>query len=240
MEFQKSNFNMIYNEVSPIPYINYLKQYYYRQPDFVYDTLIQKVQHILEKAGRCQVVDIACSYGFNGRIIKNGISYEKFLQKNCLNDINKTSVIGVDISSNALNYALKNNYIDVMICQDLEREDVSLEYIDVLKKTHLVIASGAFSYIGIKTLQQIYSSRDNKADFIGWPSCSYDKSALLGFLRSMFYEVHIHPTIFPMREFTCKEERESFRIAMKHNNPEFYEQFSGNLSVFQIIASRRK
>ncbi|RMN41567.1 hypothetical protein SAMN05444506_10995 [Pseudomonas syringae] len=240
MSFQKENFSDIYNKLSPEPYIESLKRYSYRQPDFVYDALLAKVDSILRERGECQVVDVACSYGFNGRIIKNEMPYASFLQK-CLAPIAKnTTVIGMDISSNALDYALRHHYVDHVICQDLEHSSLTTEQAELLRGTDLVVASGAFSYVGLPTLKQIYASPANTADFMGWPVCSYDKGALMSFLEGLFHNVDISATVYPMRTFTCQQEKETFLSAVSVNNPEFLGQLDDHLSVFQVTASGRR
>lgn len=240
MELQKQDFSSIYNHVSPDLYIESLGKYNYRQPDSIYMSLLSKVEATLHEKGICQVVDVACSYGFNGRIVKDGLPYEKFLQVDGFNRVGNTSVIGIDIAPNALTYALENDYIDVKICQNLEKEPLSLEYHEILRKTDLVVASGAFSYVGVPTFQKIYSLVGMKADFIGWPACSYKKESLLEFLRSNFHDVEILSTPLPMRKFTSEQEKQSFHSATKKHNPELYGQFEDHFCVFQIMASRRK
>ncbi|WP_024690784.1 class I SAM-dependent methyltransferase [Pseudomonas tremae] len=240
MSFQKENFSDIYNNLSPEPYIESLKRYGYRQPDFVYDALLSKVDSILLERGECQVVDVACSYGFNGRIIKNEIPYASFLQKCRAPTVKNTTVIGTDISSNALTYALKHHYVDHVICQDLESSSLTTEHAELLRGTDLVIASGAFSYVGIPTLKQIYAAPSNTADFMGWPVCSYDKRGLINFLEELFHKVEISSAVYPMRKFTCQQEKQTFLSDVTVYNPEFVGQLEDHLSVFQVTASGRR
>jgi len=240
VSFQKEDFSGVYNKPSPEPYIESLKRYSYRQPDFVYDALLAKVDSILLERGECQVVDVACSYGFNGRIIKNEMPYGSFLQKCLTSTVKKATVIGTDISSNALDYVLKHHYIDHVICQDLENSSLTTEHTELLRGTDLVIASGAFSYVGIPTLKQIYASPANTADFMGWPVCSYDKKELIDFLDGLFHKVEVSAVVSPMRKFTSQQEKETFLSAVNVHNPEFLEQLEDHLCVFQVTASGRR
>jgi SAM-dependent methyltransferase len=240
LEFKKNNFNDIYNQPTPEEYISQLSALDYRRHDFVFEPLLQSVDFFLKKKEKCKVIDLACSYGFNGRIAKHRIPYGNWEHKTVPPPNCSCSIIGIDISDRALAYALREKYIDHLICQNLEKENLTPRNYDLLSGTDLVVASGAFSYVGVKSLEKIYSHPENRADFIGWPTCSFDKAELISFLEEKFTSVKIHPDVFAMRKFASSDEKESYIDNMIRYNPEFIDKAHDALSVFQVKAQGRK
>lgn len=240
LEFKKNNFNDIYNQPTPEEYISQLSALDYRRHDFVFEPLLQSVDSFMKKKEKCKVIDLACSYGFNGRIVKHRLPYGNWEHKTSSPTHSACSIIGIDISDRALAYALREKYIDHLICQNLETESLTQDNYDLLSDPDLVVASGAFSYVGVKSLEKIYSHPENRADFIGWPTCSFDKTELISFLQEKFRSVTIHPDVFPMRKFASSEEKESYVANMKRFNPEFINKAHDALSVFQVKAQGRK
>ncbi|PXV76834.1 hypothetical protein [Pantoea sp. PNA 03-3] len=236
MDFKKNDFNEIYNQPTPDSYISQLGRLNYRNDDFVYGPLLKQIEIYTKQRGECKIIDVACSYGFNGRIAKYRIPYGNWDEKSSPFANTICNVIGIDVSDKALAYALKENYIDYLICQNLEEEELEEENFNLLSNTDLVVASGAFSYVGVKTFSKIYSHPENKADFIGWPTCSFDKKELLSFLEKEFDRVEIHPEVFPMRNFASNHERDSYFENLKIHNPEYMNKSHNALSVFQINA----
>lgn len=239
LEFRKNDFNEIYNEPTPHNYISQLSRLKYRKHDFVFDPLLRHVDRYLSTRERCKIIDVACSYGFNGRIVKHRLPYGHWENKPTESDGSACSVVGIDISDKALAYALREKYIDHRICQNLEEDELTPENYNILSGADLVLASGAFSYVGVRTLRRIYSNPENKADFIGWPTCSFDKRELIEFLKDNFKIVEVYPNVFPMRLFASFDEKESYLDNMKIHNPEFLGKSHDVLCVFQVKASGR-
>ncbi len=239
MSIIKENFNEIYNKKTPLNYIISLGNLSYREPDFVYDVLLNKVDEVIKAKGKCKVIDIACSYGFNGAIAKYKIPYGK----ECLRKPRKKSlpceVIGIDISENALSYANQMGFIDDCVHQNLELETVTTNNADKFKGADLIIASGAFSYISKKTLANIYSVIDSEPSFIGWPICTCDISEIISFLKEKHEIVDICRNIYPMRIFSNEQEKQSYQQTSSENNFHFECGFHDKLCVYKIHAGRR-
>lgn len=118
--------------------------------------LREKVDSISKVKGSCILLDIACSYGFNGCIAKYGLPYGKEILRKPQRNNKKCYVVGLDISKNALDYARENYFVDECIHQNLEIEELDDRHRCLVDSLDLVIDSGAFSYVGVETIKKIF------------------------------------------------------------------------------------
>lgn len=236
MSFKKQDFANIYNDYCPTRYLDALGKLNYRNPDFFHASIEEAVARILENYGSCKVIDVACSYGFNGAIAKSGTSFYAHSAPRRSTVRPEVYVIGIDVASNAVEYALTNKHIDYGILQNLETEPLADIHRSVLADADLIIASGAFSYITVKTLKALYEHINEPTEFIGWPHLACETKEIIAYLQCRHDSVELSELFTPMRNFEDSNERSSFQQAVLDKGYEARELSTENLTVYKIHA----
>lgn len=174
--------DQVYNRDTPLPFYSGIEQLDYCLPQQA-KPLFEKVLDLLRaNAGKpgLKLVDLGCSYGVNGALLKWGFDLEEVyshykkssaqtndrqtllrLDREWLkarqsdHQARKLQIIGVDIAKNALDYALDAQFIDGMIDGDFEQAKLDDLQRDVIAGAELIISTGCIGYITHKTISAL-------------------------------------------------------------------------------------
>lgn len=181
----KANLEEIYNAPSPVPYYTRLGELDYVIPHLarpVFGSLI--AERAANQEGPVTVLDLGCSYGVNGALMRAGLSYDMLRDRYSSPEIrnlpsdtlldhdrnffaawprrHNVRIIGLDVSTAAVDYARKSGAIDEGYAENLETGIISDEFANALNKVDLIISTGCVGYITQKTFDIILSACTNK------------------------------------------------------------------------------
>jgi SAM-dependent methyltransferase len=174
----KTDFSQIYLQRDPREYFRVLGQLDYIIPHLaqpVFDQLIRARAETQQEP--ITVLDLGCSYGLNGALIKYGLRYDalrqrytdpalKSLSSEALRELDRNyyqswpkkprvRVIGLDPSENAVRYGQSVGTLDIALPLNLEAYDPSPEQARVLETVDLIISTGCVGYVGRPTFQRL-------------------------------------------------------------------------------------
>lgn len=122
-----------------------------------------------------QMLDVGCSYGIGAAFVKYGVTFEElasFYQSRAPRDymactaamrmwLNVVApqvdmtVVGLDVSANAVQFALDSSLIDGGISRNLEKEELTPDEEAWISGCNLLVCTGAIGYIGKPTFDRI-------------------------------------------------------------------------------------
>ena len=182
-----------------------------------------------------QMLDVGCSYGIGAAFIKYGVTFEElasFYQSRAPRDyaactaamrtwLNVTaplvdmSVVGLDVSANAVQFALDAGLIDGGISRNLEEEDLTADEQAWVSGCSLLVCTGAIGYIGKPTfdriLRHIGKNKTNGSGPVALMTIlrMFDKSEVQASFESHGWQFRqIVGARLPQRAFADAEEQE--------------------------------
>ncbi|MFB7667773.1 hypothetical protein ACFC1R_28260 [Kitasatospora sp. NPDC056138] len=238
--FGKQSFESAYQQPLPDEYFRSLAPLRYRTPDFCANLLPAVVAGIRQRTGRRQlkVIDLACSYGINSALLKCGLTFADLAHR-CLapGDAARKpgeeivqdaafvkartidpdlTVVGVDVSHPAIAYALATGLIDAAVTTDLEHADPAEHEARALAGADLVLATGAFSYLGATTFHRILALQDLAPTVLGWPIYGSSTTAVERCLtRHGLTVTHPQPAPRHQRDFADARERDAYHSTLR-------------------------
>jgi SAM-dependent methyltransferase len=185
----KSDFSEIYTDKDPREYFRVLGQLDYIIPHLAQPVFDQLIRARAEtQTGPVTVLDLGCSYGVNGALMKYALQYDTLRSRYTDPALRAVSsgdllrldqsfyrswpkkenirVIGLDPSRNAVEYAQASGAIDIGMCADLESADPSPEQAKILQSVDLIVSTGCVGYVTSKTFQRL--SRLARAGRTAW------------------------------------------------------------------------
>lgn len=174
----KADFSAIYVQPDPRAYFHVLGGLDYIIPHLAQPVFAQLVEARLRaKAAPITVLDLGCSYGVNGALLKYGFSFDMLRERYAASGVQGLSpldmlrldrhfsaawparrnvrVIGLDASRPAITYAESCGYIDEGIVADLESDDLDDRTAAKLADVDLIISTGCVGYITVKTFNKL-------------------------------------------------------------------------------------
>lgn len=174
----KVNFDDIYVASDPRQYFGVLGQLDYIIPDLAQPIFDQLIRARAEQQSEpVTVLDLGCSYGVNGALMKYRISYDTLLERYtepALQEISSQElvgfdqaffrawpknpgvrVIGLDVSAPALRYAQASGMVDNGLVLNLELNDPTPEQAEMLADVDLIVSTGCVGYITSRTFQRL-------------------------------------------------------------------------------------
>jgi SAM-dependent methyltransferase len=174
----KANFDDIYVSADPRRYFSVLGQLDYIIPHLAQPVFDQLIQARAEQQDEpVTVLDLGCSYGVNGALMKYALSYDAIRERYTSPHLQALShdelvahdrafyrawpkhdavrVIGLDVSENAVRYAEASGAIDLGYALDLERHDPSPEQAEALAKADIIVSTGCVGYVTSKTFHRL-------------------------------------------------------------------------------------
>jgi hypothetical protein len=177
----KASFDYIYDAGDPRKYFVTLGRLDYRAPQngwLFFPTLIEaKKREDGKSEEEATVVDLACSYGINGALLKHDVTlgelYERYRSEELASlssdelagaDVEffrsrrreaAPKVVGIDVAENAVRYALRADLMDEGFAENLEENEPT----DALRKAvaamDLLIVTGGIGYVGERTFHRL-------------------------------------------------------------------------------------
>jgi SAM-dependent methyltransferase len=186
----KMNFDDLYSANDPREYFKYLGQLDYIIPHIaqpVFDQVIRARAQVQSEP--VTVLDLGCSYGVNGALMKYGLDYEALRQRYASPALQSLSseevleldrayymawprrrgvrVIGLDISENAVRYAQAAGTVDRSLAVDLETQEPSREEAEALAAADLIVSTGCVGYVTRKTFERVVRlARQGRAPWV--------------------------------------------------------------------------
>ncbi len=174
----KANFDDIYVSADPRRYFSVLGQLDYIIPHLAQPVFDQLIQARAEQQDEpVTVLDLGCSYGVNGALMKYALSYDAIRERYISPHLQSLKseelaghdrafyrawpkndgvrVIGLDVSENAVRYAQASGAIDLGYALDLERHDPSPEQAEALAKADIIVSTGCVGYVTSKTFHRL-------------------------------------------------------------------------------------
>lgn len=174
----KSDFSQIYLDKDPREYFRVLGQLDYIIPHLAQPVLDQLIRARAEtQAEPVTVLDLGCSYGLNGALMKYALRYDalrerytdpalKTLSSEELLELDRhfykswpknprVRVIGLDPSENAVSYGEAVGTMDLGLPLDLEESDPTPEQAKALEAVDIIVSTGCVGYVTSKTFQRL-------------------------------------------------------------------------------------
>ncbi|GAB3299113.1 hypothetical protein EK0264_17600 [Epidermidibacterium keratini] len=175
----KADFSSIYTAPDPRPYYTTLAELDYQIPG----TAMGLVQRALEAmGGEPQILDLACSYGINGAILRTGTPYDELQshyadpaladlstdelrqrdREQFCSSVRQSRVVrGLDASAPAVQYAVDVGYLSEGWAEDLESDEPSAQFAAGVAGTGLITCTGGIGYLGVPTFARVLGVLDD-------------------------------------------------------------------------------
>lgn len=118
-------------------------------------------------------------------------------------------VVAQDVAAQALEYGLEAGLYHSLIPRNLETDQPTTSEAAAMAPVGLCVATGAFSYISVKTLQRCYSCFDSAPLFLFFPLIATPMDAIADFLKAKGLQVYYHPDKhwLPQRRYSNPDEQ---------------------------------
>lgn len=226
----KINLNDIYNNPEPTAYFSTLSRLGYRIPQEAkprFQRLIEARRSATESEP-AKVIDIGCSYGVNGALLKHGLSMdelyrlyeaaeagdpEKLLQRD--RDLYAEpadaalEMVGVDPADRAISYAVDAGMLDAGVATDLEKGDPTPQDTAAIENADLIISTGCVGYVTETSLERLLeTSLDSRPWMAHFVLRMFDFGASEEMLSRHGYVTEKLEGLFRQRRFASAEERQ--------------------------------
>ena len=175
----------IYSETTPIPYFTQLSELGYCIPERAKPHFEKVIDERRRQQGSepVKIVDVGCSYGVNAALIKYGQSMtgltshyreavRQGLERSALIAADRkfyadpasetTTIVGVDASEHAIDYAVAAGILDGGVAANFEEEAPDAAQADLLGDTDIIISTGCYGYISETTLDRLIEVNDGR------------------------------------------------------------------------------
>jgi len=222
--------DQIYNQETPLHYFRAIAELNYIIPQLAKPIFSALIDHLKQKQNISQIklVDLGCSYGVNGALLKTNHDLTDLFER-YQNTVSSTTsrnemmqadrkwydvkdqgleVVGVDISNNALSYALEVGLIDSKLVGNFEIGDLSSAEMKQLETANMIVSTGCIGYVGKKTIAALLSAMTAKLPLMAHfvlRTFSFDDIAQ--FSRSLGYQIYQSKRAFHQRRFVSMEEQ---------------------------------
>lgn len=178
----KADFNSIYVQPDPRAYFNVLGGLDYVIPHLAQPVFQQLIAALRRKRRKpLTVLDLGCSYGVNGALMKYGITLDVLRERYGAAALQRVSaaelarldrnffggwpadahlrVIGLDVSKPAIDYAQACGAIDIGIAADLENGELPAWAAAEIGKVDLIVSTGCVGYVSDRTFARLLNGR---------------------------------------------------------------------------------
>lgn len=183
----KADFSSIYSAPDPRAYYATLSELEYQIPDHGGRLFSQLAEHLAteRELDRVRVADLCCSYGVNAAVMKHGFSFAELADhytsdKVAELDVDELlefdrewyaansaplemSILGLDVSQPAVDYAIEVGLLDAGAAEDLETADPSLQLATELGTVDLITVTGGIGYITESTIGRVLDATPDHA-----------------------------------------------------------------------------
>jgi SAM-dependent methyltransferase len=174
----KADFNDVYRHRDPRAYYKVLGALDYVIPEVASPIFAQLVERCVIERGRpITVLDIGCSYGVNAALLRHDVTLRQLRERYLSPSVQALSpdqvaeydsrfysgwparrdvqFIGLDISSEAVAYALEAGLLDDGAAANLEREPLDDRTRSIIARADMVISTGCVGYITHATFEKV-------------------------------------------------------------------------------------
>jgi hypothetical protein len=180
----KADFSSIYVQPDPRAYFRQLGGLDYIIPHLAQPIIAQLVEsRACSEARPVTVLDLGCSYGVNGALLKYGLSFNTLHKRYTSRGFDRfhgedmleydrsfyaswparpdVRVIGLDASQPAVHYAESVGAVDCGIAADLEAGSVPADVADRLAGVDLIMSTGCVGYVTARTFERLMACAGN-------------------------------------------------------------------------------
>ena len=175
----KANFDDIYDQQDPRDYFNTLGSMGYAAPWHGY-RLFSALRERMRSEGRFTMVDVCCSYGINGALLKYDVTLDDLYTRYGSDEVaamtsaglaesdrkfygarerrDAPRVIGLDVAGNAIAYGVSAGMLDEGLAENLEDHDPSRKLQSLVSGADLITVTGGVGYITGRTFERLLDS----------------------------------------------------------------------------------
>lgn len=227
-------FDDYYNQPDPRAYFEHLGRLGYRIAGEAQPIIERTISALCEMRDlpTVKVVDVGSSYGINAALLKGDISLDELSDRyrspvvegmtpeevlardrtyydEHLTDDSRT-VIGLDVSEEAISFAVEAGVLDGGIVADLEENRLDSESAGLIRGAELVMSTGAVGYVSEKTFSQVLDATGESRPWVA--NCVIRMFPYDGFeelLAERGYITEKLPLTLTQRRFASREEQEN-------------------------------
>ncbi len=234
----KASFDDIYDGADPRGYFETLWRLDYRAPQngyLFFPALVQEKQRLLDgKSEGVTVVDLACSYGVNGALLKYDVTlhdlYERYRSEELAGLSSEEmaaadaefyrsrkreaspKVVGIDVAENAIRYALRIGLMDEGFAENLEEDEPTDALGKAVTAADLLVVTGGVGYVGESTFGRLLDrmTEEGNAPWVAtFPTRMVDYGPIIELLsRYGLVTEKLPERTFPQRRFEGADEQE--------------------------------
>ena len=234
----KATFDDIYDGADPRGYFETLWRLDYRAPQngyLFFPALVQEKQRLLDgKSEGVTVVDLACSYGVNGALLKYDVTlhdlYERYRSEELAGLSSEEmaaadaefyrsrkreaspKVVGIDVAENAIRYALRIGLMDEGFAENLEEDEPTDALGKAVAAADLLVVTGGVGYVGESTFGRLLDrmTEEGNAPWVAtFPTRMVDYGPITELLsRYGLLTEKLPERTFPQRRFEGADEQE--------------------------------
>lgn len=234
----KAVMDHIYDQQDPRAYCASLQTLRYNIPDAaqpVLTALLQAKRDRQETPKPLKLLDLGCSYGIIGRLLRAGISMDdacqhyagmadwprsdvvsadrKQLETQIRSDL---SIVGLDISENACRYAQEAGSVDDTVVANLEARDLRNEEKSLIDGTDIAVSTGFIGYAGVNTMSRILEACQTKKPWMAhYVMRVFDFAEISASLREAGYTVKKGQNPAHQRTFASPAEQKEIVTRLK-------------------------
>jgi SAM-dependent methyltransferase len=173
----KVDLDHIYTQPDPRAYFTTLRPLEYHIPQLAKEHIARLVEEVKEsrRTGGVTVLDVGCSYGINGALLRCDATMNDLYERYCGHDDlprstlltrdrqwtrahtqpDRLRILGLDVSSEALSFAVAAGFLDDAVNADLENGELTPAQCMVLEPTDVVVSTGCLGYVTERTIAQV-------------------------------------------------------------------------------------
>lgn len=231
----KANFDEIYTERDPRQYFRVLGQLDYIIPHLAQPIFEQLIRSRAEQQSEpVTVLDLGCSYGVNGALMKYRIGYDALRERYTAPALQKIAsdelialdrsfyrawpknehvrVIGLDVSKPATRYAAESGAVDHAIARNLESEEPTAKEAALLADVDIIVSTGCVGYVTSRSFDRIarYARRGRPAWVASFVLRMFPYDEIAATLaRQQLETEHFDGATFVQRRFASVAEMEA-------------------------------
>jgi hypothetical protein len=178
----------------------------------------------------CKVVDLGCSYGVNGALLRFNLSIADIHRRygtehaaafdraallrrdrelETHSGLEGVRFVGIDVSRNAATYAQEAGFIDDIIIANLEQRALAPDEQALVADADLVFSTGCIGYVSAETLERILEASDGRAPWMVHTVLRmFDIQAIEQALERCGYMIARSRRLVRQRRFASRREQE--------------------------------
>ena len=231
----KASFDEAYTGRTPHRYLHNMAAVNYQMADYMNPYLSAVVDASITSQELVRVLDIGCSYGMSGALLKTDCEYNDLTEfyrteasseyASCVIESKQwlklhatrkdVEVVGFDSSKEAIRFATATHMIDEGIALNLEEEKskFTADESRLIQKCDVLLSTGAIGYITDKTVNPILDEFGNNAHGALGPVAIlsvlelFDPASIAEAFTDHGYRFGQLPIRIPQRRFVNKQER---------------------------------